>query len=410
MNNDPQSEHRAQSGIQLDEGDGGFGTDTEVFTTRGPRPAGDVCEGDIVYALEPGTRLVKRKPITNVETRAYRGRAVSIRTRRADLLVAPEHPILFRTRADSVPRFRPAARIGDREHHRFISEWRTPSKPWLETVDLTDITGGFEACVQTDQHGHSFRAALPDGCEPTYRSQCVGYCFDATTFNAHQEALEQLGTGVGIRTGKKHRSRPYRFDGDDFIEFLAWFVTEGSVYWKDDRESATVQIAQETPRHRRAIRALLDRMALRYSETNRTFRIGSHLYGRLLTTLCGSDSREKRLPSLVWRLPDSQQELLLETLVAGDGNDRGTYYTASDRLAGDVLALALQLGIKPRYTRRRGIWNIYLNRVNDGFQTESHVTSKLLDGTLVRLTIADYPAVLAGRNGRFQWVGVNKVS
>ena len=410
MNNYPPYGNSVQGGTQLDEGEGGFGPGTEVFTAHGPRLAEDVCEGETVYALEPSTRLVKRKPITHVETSPYRGRVVSIQTRRADLLVGPKHPILFHTMSGSPPRFRPATEVADCEYHRFISEWRIPPKPRLETVDFTDLTDEFEACVQTGEHGHSFRAALPDGCEPIYRSRCVGYCFDATTFNAHQEALERLGTGVGIRTGKNHRSRPYRFDGDDFIEFLGWFVTEGSVYWKEDRQSAVLKIAQETPRHRRAIRDLLDRMGLRYSESDRAFRIGAHVYGQLFTTLCGMNSHEKRLPSLVWRLPDSQQELLLETVMAGDGNDWGTYYTASDRLAGDILALALQIGIKPRYTKRRGVWQLYLNRVNDGFQTGPHVTSKILDGSVVRLTVRDYPAVLAGRNGRFQWVGVNNVS
>jgi len=51
-----------------------------------------------------------------------------------------------------------------------------------------------------------------------------------------------------------------------------------------------------------------------------------------------------------------------------------------------------------------------MNDVNDSYQSGTHLRHKLVDGSMVRLTVADYPAVLAGRDGRFQWVGVNEVA
>lgn len=60
---------------------------------------------------------------------------------------------------------------------------------------------------------------------------------------------------------------------------------------------------------------------------------------------------EKQLPPLVWNLSSEQRQILLDAPMAGDGTERGTYYTASDLLAADVLALGVTLGIKPRYTK-----------------------------------------------------------
>jgi len=51
----------------------------------------------------------------------------------------------------------------------------------------------------------------------------------------------------------------------------------------------------------------------------------------------GRGTRNKRLPAFVFGRGCPQREHLLATLLAGDGNNRGTYYTASDELLGGVL-------------------------------------------------------------------------
>lgn len=66
--------------------------------------------------------------------------------------------------------------------------------------------------------------------------------------------------------------------------------------------------------------------------------------------------------------------------------------------------------IKPRHTYRDGIWQIYVREVNDGFVSRDHVRRVASDDDLYRLTLADYSAVMAGRDGKFQWVGVSNVA
>ncbi|MFC7138539.1 hypothetical protein ACFQMA_01660 [Halosimplex aquaticum] len=159
-----------------------------------------------------------------------------------------------------------------------------------------------------------------------------------------------------------------------------------------------------------SIADLFDRMGFVGHRDSCSFTFASKVFGRLLESLCGTGSHEKQLPPLVWGLCEDQQRLLYETLLAGDGNERGTYYTASDRLAGQLCRLVVELGLKPKWSKRQGSWRVCGRDVNDGFLTSRNVRRAESPGTLYRLTVTDFPSVMAGRAGRFQWVGVSRVS
>lgn len=389
---------------------GGFAPGTEVLTTEGVVAVEDLSPGTDVYALDPMTCLVKRKPVTAIEQIAHDGPLVAVETQWCALHVAPDHRILFRTPKDPQVRVQRAGDLHQRYEYKFINDWRLPPRQPLSTVDVTEFLDDYRVCVAFDGHGHTFRAALPDGCEPCRRNSHTGYYFDPSTFKQNQAELEELGDQVTIQAASGHRRRPYTFDGDDFLRFLGWFATEGSLYRPADRNTVLIAIAQETLTHRRSIRELFERMDLDVCEKARCFEFGSLLFGRLLHRLCGEESRSKRLPPLVHQLPHRQQRLLFDVLIAGDGNERGTFYTSSDQLATDIFQLSVGIGLKPRYSRRKGIWRIHPNSVNDGFSSSGHVMTADGTGELYRLSVADYASVLAGRDGKFQWVGVSRVS
>lgn len=390
---------------------GGFAPDVAVVTTAGPVPVMELAPGQQVYALAPTTGICTLKPLAAVSEVAAPARLVNLETQRASLTLAPDQPLPCRTPAEDTPRWRPVGDL-DRSYLKFVNEWRPRQTAPVETIDITDhlAPDAFAACAATDAHGHTFRAALPADCTPCRRNSHTGYYFDGATFSEHQAAIEAAADRVTIQAAPGHRRRPYRFDATDFLTLVGWFVTEGSVHWPAARETAQVNIAQDTPRHRATIRALFDRLGLSVSIGPKRFELGSALYGRLFADLCGTDSRSKRLPPFVWRASPHQRRVLLTTLVRGDGNERQTYYTTSDALAAAVCRLCVGLGLTPRFTRRDDVWQLYIRRVNDGF-SGSHVSHRpATTDRLVRLTLTDYPAVMAGRDGRFQWVGVSEVA
>jgi len=101
---------------------------------------------------------------------------------------------------------------------------------------------------------------------------------------------------------------------------------------------------------------------------------------------------------------------LLSVLMDGDGNDWDVYYTSSDQLAKDVARLCVEVGLKPRYGYSDGIWKLYIGQVNDRLHSGRQTSRTNVHDRLYRLTIADYHVVLMGRNGKFQWIGVSRVS
>jgi DNA polymerase I len=375
----------------------------------------DLVAGDRVYALDPLTQIAKLKPVSEIHSRQYHGPVFEISARRIDLRVAPGHPILYESRSKAPPRFRPAHELDALEENQLVSDWETVPREAPKEIDVTDFLDDFEVCVSYDCHGHTFQAALPDGCEPKSRNQWVGYRFDAETFKRHQSTLEELGTDVWIRDGTDHRRMPYKFRIEDFVQFIGWYVSEGSVTWSKNRDTAEIQIAQKKTENRKKIGNMLDRMGLEHSRQEKAFKFGSKLYGRLIEDLGGTDCRDKHLPDFVWRLPTEYQQLLLQTMLKGDGDEWETYFTTSDKLARDVCRLCTELGIKPRYEWRNrqdytSIWELYITRITDNFYYSSQVSKLLSSGPIHRLTVRDYPAILAGREGRFQWVGANAVS
>ncbi|WP_123537855.1 Hint domain-containing protein [Halosimplex salinum] len=389
---------------------GGFRPDTELITASGPTRISELSAGDRVYAFDLTTHLIKLKRVTSVQQVTYDGDLVALETNRCNLHVHPEHRIVCRTIGQDELRIRPAEALEDYENYKLANDWRTLPGERLEEVDITDFVDDYEMCAETDVHGHTVRARLPEGCEPVRRNGHVGYCFDPETFEAHQEAIESIAAEVFIHAGPNHHRRPYRFDGDDFVEFLGWFVTEGSTTWPTSSDTIQIQIAQQDEEHRPAIRDLFDRMGFAGHTDSKSFSFSSKVFGRLLESLCGTGSHEKHLPAFVWDLSTNQQELLYETLLAGDGSECGTYYTASDRLAAQLCRLLVELGLKPKWTNRRGTWRVCGRDVNDGFMSSQNVRRVDSSGTLYRLTMKDYSSVLAGRTGIFQWVGVSRVS
>jgi DNA polymerase I len=209
--------------------EGGFAADTEVMTTSGPQQVTALNPGAKVLALNPTTKVVKPKRLLDVETVDSPSRNIRIHTRRSDLLVSPDHRIPYTTKSIDRPRFIRSGALTDREAYQFINEWRPRSGSGIPQIDLTDHCSECEINAEFDVHGHTVQSMLPDGCDPCRQNTHTGYFFDPNTFNQFQNELEGLADQVTIHAGPNHWRRPYRFAGEDFIEFLGWFVTEGSV-------------------------------------------------------------------------------------------------------------------------------------------------------------------------------------
>jgi len=408
-----------------------FTPDTEVVTPDGVQPITELEAGDAVYSLDPDTEEMEVKTVE--ETHAYpdyRGDLVDIETSKMDFRVTPNHRMLVRKNetngiTEDGYSFVEAGNLDRATNYELPHDWDGPDGERVDEVDLTElIDGEYEVWVRPSVHGHTFIAEL--GWTPRRVPKAdvgqTGYVFAAEEFEEHREYVESVCETSFVHRESGRKWIPRTFDGDDFLELLAWYVTEGNVYTSEEkrfgdnrRGSATkIQIAQNAvadggDSHHGTIGQLLDRMGLDYYVDDRGYQFTSKLLGDLLQDRCGDGSFEKQIPDRVFEANAGQKRAFLETLIDGDGDRQSgswRYTTSSERLRDDVLRLCTHLGLTANYNRDSGSWRIYVTEdsKNTLRMHRSGDRSTAEDGVYC-VTVEDNHTLLAGRNGKFQFVG-----
>ena len=410
-----------------------FTPDTEVLTPAGVRNITELAVGDQVYSLDPETQELEVKSVT--ETHAYpdySGGLVDIETSKIDFRVTPNHRMLVRKNdrngiTEDGYSFVEAGELEDYCNYELPHDWTYDGGDRLEMVDLTEFVDDYEVWVRPSVHGHTFTAEL--GFQPRRVPKAdidqVGYVFTPEEFEANREYIESVCEQSFIHTESGRKWIPRTYDGDDFLAFLAWYITEGNVYTSDAKQfgdnyrgsSTTVKVAQEAVAdggvteadHHAAIGDLLDRMDLDYYVDDRSYQFTSKLFGDLLERLCGDDSFSKQIPELVFETNSDQKEQFLSVLIDGDGDRQPNswrYSTSSEELRDDVIRLCTHLGITANYNRDSGTWRIYVTEDSkNSVRMHRSGSRSTADDGVYCVTVADNHTLLAGRNGKFQFVG-----
>ncbi|WP_276300615.1 DNA polymerase domain-containing protein [Halorussus lipolyticus] len=408
-----------------------FTPDTEVLTPEGVRNIRDLDVGDEVYSLDPETEEMERKPV--VETHAYpdyRGDLVDIETSKMDFRVTPNHRMLVRKNetngsTEDGYSFVEAGELDRATNYELPHDWDGPEGTPIEEIDLTELADDYEVWANHEVHGHTLAAEIgwyPDKVQKSDIDE-EGYVFSADEFEEHREYLESVCSEFYVHAESGRKWIPRTYDGDDFLELLAWYVTEGNVYTSEEKQfgenyrgSATsIQIAQDAVMadggegDHSAIGDLLDRMGFDYYVDDTGYQFTSKLLGEVLERLCGDSSFEKRIPEFVFESSQKQKRRFLETLVDGDGDRQKNswrYSTASDRLRDDVLRLCAHLGLTTNYRKDSGAWRIYCTEDSKNTLRMHRSSSRsTADDGVYCVTVEDNHTLLAGRNGKFQFVG-----
>ena len=408
-----------------------FTPDTDVLTPSGIRNIRDLDIGDRVYSLDPETMEMEVKPIDEThEYPEYRGELVDIETSKIDFSVTPNHRMLVRkNETDGITedeyQFVEAGELDRATNYELPHDWDGPAGSELEHVDLTELVDGeYEVWVRPDVHGRTFTTEL--GWKPRRVPKNdvgrTGYVFTAEEFERHREYIESVCERSYIHSESGRKWVPRTYDGDDFLELLAWYTTEGSVHTPEKKEldgklrgsATTVKIAQNAVAadggdNHGSITELLDRMGFDHYTDDRCHQFTSALFGDVFRDIGGDGSENKRIPELVFEASQPQKEAFLGTLIDGDGDrqpDSWRYSTASEQLRDDVLRLCAHLGLTASYNEDAGTYRIYVteNAKNTLRMHRSAERTKADDGVYC-VTVADNHTLLAGRNGKFQFVG-----
>lgn len=349
-----------------------FTPDTDVVTANGIKKITDIQEGEKVLSLNPETRDVELKPVTElIERPEYSGDLVNIKTGDIDLSVTPDHDILAKTPTTD-------------ENGYFVRE----------AQDLAD-GGQYEL-----PHGWNPR----DG-EEISRIDIKDY-IDTSGYVKNGDRLEREQSDKSYKTV---------FDADDFIKFIGWYVTEGttSVLESDSNVNYRVTITQkEGGDHYDEVVELLDSMGLDwYQQDDRHHSFYNKPLGKFLIENCGRLCGDKYLPSFIWNTSAKQKKLIFETMCKGDGDkSRDRYNTTSESLRDDFIRLCAELGHNPRcrsITHENENHNTkYVINYHDSKNSfvPQRTENTTAENGVYCAQVKDNHTLLAGRNRNFQWV------
>src|SRR5579883_2998885 len=185
------------------------------------------------------------------------------------------------------------------------------------------------------------------------------------------------------RTTRKERlKQPKMVTGNDFCEFMGWFLSEGSVHYRkrDGIEEFRISIAQCKDKNREVIAALLTRMGIKFQTNASGFDFLSEQWYHYLKRF--GKCRDKGIPTEIKQASFEQRLLFFRAAMKGDGHSTndcksGAYYTTSRRLAEDMSALMVSVGLavfmksRQRENRKGLSYEIYF---------KSNQTTELLTG------------------------------
>jgi DNA polymerase I len=409
-----------------------FTPDTEVLTPRGIRGIRELEVGEEVYSLNPETMEMETKPV--VETHAYpdyRGELVDIETSKIDFRVTPNHRMLVRKNetngiTEEEYQFVEAGDLDRATNYELPHDWDGPDGDSLETVDLTELLDGdYEVWANNEVHGHTLAAEIGWYPDKIVRQTVgeTGYVFSAEEFDRHRKYLDESCSEFYVHSERGRKWIPRFYDGDDFLDLLAWYIAEGHVYTSSEKSfgenrrgsSTTVGLSQDAiadggeEDDHTAIGRLLDRMGFDAYVDEKGFQFTSRVLGEWLETNCGGASADKRIPEFVFDLSREQKRRFLDTLIAGDGDwqkNSWRYSTTSEQLRNDVLRLCAHLGLTASYSRGDGVWRVYVTETaKNTLRMHRSSSNSTADSGVYCVTVADNNTLLAGRNGKLQFVG-----
>lgn len=362
-----------------------FSPDTNVMTPMGIKSITDFKEGDLVYSLNKESGITEIRPVTRIYEYDYCGDMIHFCSHHYDFLVTPNHKFWV-------------SKLGKQEYKSF--KWETASD-----IISDKVRRKFPIISQ-------FPSLLKTTASISLEDYAKIYKMDFVIKNNKIRIRRPNDNKQGRHT----TYIPVKYDMDDWLEFLGWYISKGSLYTSIPKKyengnsrgiSYKIHIAQE--KFQSDIISLLDRMKLPYYMDDKGFSISNDIIYHILEQECGKYSENKSIPGWVFELPTSQLKYIYKTLMLGDGHIRGNCYTTKSLLLkNDFIRLCLHIGENYAYLRDYdGCYRIQINSIRGKGPTLKHTHRKIVPyiGKVYCIEVDEHHTILCGRNDKYQWTG-----
>lgn len=343
--------------------------DTEVLAKTGWKLLKDVVIGEEILTLNPETNQAEYQPLQDKQSYYYNGDLLHFSSKSIDQLVTPEHRMWTAKKKRRVE-------VGGKG-------WETKQKG-VQRQPKDYFQFGFEKA------GDIF------GKWNYYVNRKVNW-----------EGVNTLGDWVYC--GK------YCFRVEDYVKFIGCWLGDGSAYVAQGGDYI-IKLAVVTKQGKRNyFRNLLERMGVKYHETQYGFSFQNKQLCQYLLPLAGA--KTKYIPTKLKQLPPSLLEHLIEGMLHSDGNlETQTYGSSSYQLISDFQEICLKAGYHCTQWEKTD-WSPLTETVSTQYKArvcKSRVTpNKLLpknmrkvpySGMVYDVTVPNH-VFLSRRNGRASWTG-----
>ncbi len=309
---------------------------TDVLTERGWMRFADLDGTERLLTMDPANHQARYTVPQKIVRKRYQGPMHEYAAKGLNFCVTPDHDMYFHGRS-----------------HNRDTAWRKQPMEYLATAANKYIK-------------KSISRDLPD--------------VDSFTIPAFDSGR------------KRYPARSVRMD--DWMEFLGWYLSEGSLHFGGRDHPGSTTITQHDPAVLARLAALAERMGFRPKIYGIHLRIHDRQLAEHLLTF-GRGCLVKRMPRYVFGASPRQKRILLDAYSEGDGYHKGSgeiIYTSSPDMADDLQELILMTGV-PSVVRRRALQG-QTNHI------EGHAATSTVDGWVVTRPAADTEAKFYPKNDR----------
>lgn len=307
-----------------------YSADTEVLTEDGWMRH-DEWNGQRVACYNPQTERHEWHHPFELHAFRYQGEMIHFQNAQADILVTPDHRM-----------------------------WTAPNVQWERLPALEEISEGRPGRKRVadggvEQVNRSWR--IEEAHTLLTNPRTHGWRFKAAA-RFEGVTLDYIDTPIGVRNAYA------------WARFIGYWLAEGSTLGPTKRDGTQrrrvvyrVMLGQKPGDTLDNMEATLDALGLKYhSATNPhtgvvTLTTVNKALWKYLRDICGTSSRDKRMPRDLLHAGREVREGLFDALMEGDGGNSLRYSTISRQLADDMQELTLSLGYGAAITQEHRTWN-----------------------------------------------------
>ncbi len=306
-----------------------YDEETEVLTATGWKKFAAVSYDDEIATLNQNNCIEYQKP-NDITSGHYEGPMYRLSTPFVDLRVTPNHNLYVQRRHKNNYELIQAKNLPPRGHFKIKS-----SGVWTGEERATFTIPG-----------------LPTTSKVT-------------------------GTGHSMSEKREKSFRPASVSMDLFLEFLGYWLAEGSLNDRNGKSPGGVVLTSKSRAIAERFKEVIDGLAIappaRIYQENGVHRV--HVHSRRLWKYLAQFgySSTKYIPRELLSLSKRQLHILFDALMAGDGSKNGNrYWTVSEKLRDDVTELAFKLGYVASYRPGRSTENQRIRFLNDKLIKSNH--------------------------------------